>query len=286
MDWTAAIEMQHEALKRIVAALAAMAGLTANPHPEVRADPEPVEGGPRRTLPRHLHRAILRLLRPAESAARRLAIALARRLPAPPAVRRHPAGPAKSIQSGAREASSIFVRHGAGTGIVLEARRAGPGPSRPSGSRQSARRPLAFPLLDPLPRWRVRPRWQPAAGVPRIGMAGLGERIAIPARRPPLPDDPLDAGRLGRRLDALSRARWTICRGSPAASSAGRRGATGRLPPARIHRVAPLRGGRPPGGRLARYDPDAPRRKNIRDVDEVLAHAHALARHALRPDTS
>ena len=41
-----------------------------------------------------------------------------------------------------------------------------------------------------------------------------------------------------------------------------------------------------PGVRLSRYDLDAPRRKNIRDVDEILAHTHALASYALSPDTS
>ncbi len=75
MDWNLAIEKNRETLKRIVAMLVAMAGLTGGPHPEVRA-----EGQPRRTLPRHLHRAILRLLRPAESAVRRLVIVMARGL--------------------------------------------------------------------------------------------------------------------------------------------------------------------------------------------------------------
>jgi hypothetical protein len=93
MDWNAAIEKHREALKGIVAALVAMAagaGLVSHgcgdalgPHPEVRA-----EGEPRRTLPRHLHRAVLRLLRPAESAARRLVIALARGLAHPSAPRK------------------------------------------------------------------------------------------------------------------------------------------------------------------------------------------------------
>ena len=54
----------------------------------------------------------------------------------------------------------------------------------------------------------------------------------------------------------------------------------------RTHRVTALRPGRPPGGRLARYDPDAWGRRKIRDVDRVLARAHALAHEALRPDTS
>ena len=52
MDWNAAIEKNREALKRVLAMLVTMAGL--GPHPEVRA-----EGEPRRTLPRHLHRAVL-----------------------------------------------------------------------------------------------------------------------------------------------------------------------------------------------------------------------------------
>ena len=174
------------------------------------------------------------------------------------------------------------MRDGVGTGIVLR-----PGAPVPAHlahlvPAKAAPRPLSFPLLDPLPRWRGRRRWQPATGMPSISMAGVAERLAVPAWRPPLPDDPLDAGRLGRRLTALASAlddlpgqarrfaRWKARRDR--ALGAGR-----------IHRVTPLRGGRPPGGRLARYDPDAPRRKNIRDVDEILAHAHALAHHALTP---
>ena len=64
MDWNAAIERHRDTLKRILAALIAMAGL---------ADC-------RSTMPRQLHRAVLRLLRPAEAAARRLIIAQARGL--------------------------------------------------------------------------------------------------------------------------------------------------------------------------------------------------------------
>ena len=281
MNWTAAIEMQREALKRVVAALVAMAGCAG--------DSSGSRDGAPATLPRHLHRAVLRLLRPAESAARRLAIALARGLPAPPAPRprQNPSGPASAGRAVARKTSPIFVRHGVGTGIVLR-----PGAPVPPclahlASAKPARRPVSFALLDPLPRWRARRRPRaagtPPIGTPRIGMSG--GRAAVPAWRPPLPGDPLDAGRLGGRLAALARAlddlpglalrfqRWKARRDRALAAG-------------RIHRVMPLRGGRPPGGRLAQYDPDRPRRKNIRDVDEILAHAHALARHALRPDTS
>ena len=95
MDWNAAIEKNREALKRILAALAAMAGLGAIPtSPLVGEDgsarrgeaetlAEPGEGYlPSRapTLPRHLYLAVLRLLRPAESAARRLIVVAARGL--------------------------------------------------------------------------------------------------------------------------------------------------------------------------------------------------------------
>ena len=59
--------------------------------------------------------------------------------------------------------------------------------------------------------------------------------------------------------------------------------------PGRFRRIWPLRPGRPPGGRLSRFDPVARRLSRIREVDEVLAHAHAMALYALenrRRDTS
>ena len=93
MDWNAAIERNREALKRILAMLVAMAELAG--------------GGA--TLPRHLHRAVLRLLRPAESAARRLVIVAARGLVVtlpPPRPRK-----AKQIQT--------ILRNGVGTGILM-----------------------------------------------------------------------------------------------------------------------------------------------------------------------
>ena len=63
MDWDAAIEKHREALKRVLAGLLVMAGFV---------------GGSPATLPRHLHRAVLNLLRPAEAAVRRLVIVAAR----------------------------------------------------------------------------------------------------------------------------------------------------------------------------------------------------------------
>lgn len=83
MDWDLAIEINRAALKRIVAMLVAMAGFAgaAVVTPAGQSDDcGPLLGGGRRVLPRHLHRAVLRLLRPAESAARRLVIAAAREM--------------------------------------------------------------------------------------------------------------------------------------------------------------------------------------------------------------
>jgi hypothetical protein len=60
MDWARAIERNSEALKAIVAALFAMLGLAG----EVTVA----------RIPQPLHRAVLRVLRPAESAMRRAAL--------------------------------------------------------------------------------------------------------------------------------------------------------------------------------------------------------------------
>jgi hypothetical protein len=86
MDWNGAIEKHREALTHILAALVAMAGLGgqftffppegASPQGSAQAE----KSKPSPALPRHLRLAVLRLLRPAESATRRLIIALARGL--------------------------------------------------------------------------------------------------------------------------------------------------------------------------------------------------------------
>ena len=263
MDWNTAIEKNREALKRVLAMLVAMAGLDGRPT----------------TLPRHLHRAVLSLLRPAESAARRLIIVAARGIVVtlPPARRRKP------------QPTPTILRKGIGTGIVMpRGSRSKAGPSR------AAR--LCLPLFDPLPRWGGRKR-PAASGFPRISIPGLTQPFPVPSA--PSSDDPIDAahlalrlGALGRALDDLPRearrfARWRAARhaaGTPGAAGAQKGNSRAAGP---FRRVWPLRPGRPPGGRLSHYDPDAwGGRKNIRDVDEILAHAHALASYALNPDTS
>ncbi len=186
--------------------------------------------------------------------------------------------------------TSTILRNGIGTGIVM------PRGFRPSTGTPAART-LALPLFDTLPRWGASPR-PAASGIPRISLPGVTAPFPVSPRSPPAPDDPLDATRLALRLQALGAAlddlprqarrfaRWRA-RAADAARKPNTTVAQNGKPDAgRFRRVWPLRPGRPPGGRLARYDPDAPRRKNIRDVDEILAHAHALARYTLSPDTS
>jgi len=85
MDWNLAIEKHSEALKRVIAMLVAMAGLSDSDPPAWVPRPfgercRAQLAGEGYSLPRHLHRAILRLLRPAEAAARRLIVVAARGL--------------------------------------------------------------------------------------------------------------------------------------------------------------------------------------------------------------
>ena len=99
MDWERVVERNMAALKRILAMLVAMAGLRPTPSSPLvgedgsarRGEAETLAGpgegcceerGPV-TLTRRLHRAILRQLRPLESATRRLIIVAARDLPVP-----------------------------------------------------------------------------------------------------------------------------------------------------------------------------------------------------------
>jgi hypothetical protein len=86
MDWQAAIERQKAALRRIVATLIVMVGAVADDDAETLAAERP-------TLARHRHRALLRLVRPAEAAARRLVIALALAAPTPGAAQAGRADP-------------------------------------------------------------------------------------------------------------------------------------------------------------------------------------------------
>src|SRR5690606_23170764 len=102
-----------------------------------------------------------------------------------------------------------------------------------------------------------------AARSPRILFPGVAQPYSLPP--PPSPDDPIDATRLGYRLAALAAALDDL-------PGQARRFARWQAHKARgrSRRVSPLRPGRPPGGRLVRFDPAACRdaagtqRKNAR----------------------
>ncbi len=299
MDWSVVIERNRERLRDILAALAAMAGLSGAADPASPLCRSPGRGGrgdceaigvPGEdrglTLPRHLHRTILRLLRPAESAARRLIIIAARDVVVtlPPPRKPKPKQP------------SIFVRPGEmRTGIVLPY---GVKPSDILPALAKPRQPrhsLALPLLDPL-RGLPRTRRSPTAGIPRIWWPGCGEPYRAPSRLPPMPGDHVDATRLALRLQAIGRAlddlprqamRFARWRARLDAATQHIRHAFGEqdirhhdagalsasLQPAWLpRRLSPLRPGRPPGGP----------RKPTHEVHAVLADLQYFAQLALQ----
>lgn len=245
MDWTVAIERNGQALKRLLATLVAMASLPV------------LCGGERLTLPRHLHRAVLRLLRPAESATRRLVIIAARgliiRLPPP----RHRKG----------KPNPTILRHGIGTGIRM--------PNRPTLPRRTLHR-LSLPLFDPMRR-PSRPFRPAASSTPRICFPGLRAPSPVPVRHSPDPYDLIDAGRLGLRLAALASALDDLPAQAKRFARWRARVAAGRQTSTRVRRIWPLRPGRPPGGL----------KRSVHDVHDLLNDIHGLAWLALeRPDTS
>jgi hypothetical protein len=158
-DWARAIERNRDALTAILASLFAMLGLQAS-----------ATVG---RIPRSLHRAVLRLLRPAESATRRLIIIAARGLVVKPvASRPSPKGRVITRASGARTAFQLFD-------------------SRKRFDRKPRRKgPRVVPrVINVWPDPHLSPLWQ------------RPESYAAPA--PPPDDGQVDAKRLGQRLQAL-----------------------------------------------------------------------------------
>ena len=161
MDWARAIERNSEALRGIVETLFAMLGLASDA--KVARIPQP------------LHSAALRLLRPAESAMRRLIVIAARGLVVKPA-------PSRPMPTGYK----------IGKGST----------PRPS-----------FQLFDPRKRFKPVRVMKFTRLVPRIHFFGPDPRVAalFPAPRPvaeppPPPDGLVSAARLSRRLLALKSA--------------------------------------------------------------------------------
>lgn len=264
MDWALAIDRNRLALGGVVAALFALAGLAAADGTDTDADTAPA------TLPRRVHRAILRLLRPAESAVRRLIVVAASRMPPAPVPR--PSGPRPSRPTGR---------------VLRPVRAQAPAPAGHAPTSSAARLEKKLPLFDA--RRRVRRTRIAGRDGPRItwlvpGAAGR-ERHAAPA-----PEDPIPTTALLRRLRAVSAAladldgeaarlaRWRTrlslrvpAGGQPAQQNpAGWQPGQPPAPRHRFRRTYPLRPGRPPGSR----------RRAIHAVDGLLRECHGLAVHA------
>ena len=239
MDLDFAVERHRGILLLIVLALFAEMGIT--------------EGTVFQRLSRPLYRTVLGILRPAESAVRRLIIVMARDMVVKPRPRRK-----------------------APNGLKIS------GKAKSEGKEKSeSRRRASFRLFDP-PRRSRRHRIRLRRLEPRIHVMddvypGIpwflrGQPApAVPVQEP-VQDDTVNAIPLFRRIGALLGAlrdmrrqaeRYVLWRDRPKDER-------------RPCRASPLRIGRPPGFR----------QKQIHEVDEILAECHYLAQRVQMADTS
>ena len=159
MDWDLAIKRNSEALKGIIEVLFALLGLDGT------------DAASR--IPRSLHSAVLGVLRPAESAVRRLIVIAARN-------------------------------------VMVELAPARPMPAGKVIGKGSGNSPPSFQLFDPRKRIKLARAMKVTRLVPRIHAFGPDPRVAAlwPAPRPvveppPPPDGRVNAMRISRRLQAL-----------------------------------------------------------------------------------
>jgi hypothetical protein len=197
MDWNLAIKRNSKALKAIIEVLFALLGLDGS------------EAASR--IPRSLHSAVLAVLRPAESAVRRLIVIAARNI----VVKLAPSRP------------------------MPEGRKIGKG----GGSR-----PPAFPLFDPPKRLKPIRVMKVKRLVPRIHVFPydtLGPALKPVIEAPPPPDGRVSATRLHRRLQALKSALEDLPRQAKRLFRLQQRRKASPWPKSTM----PLRSGHPPGHR-------------------------------------
>jgi hypothetical protein len=200
MDWDLAIERNREPLLRIVAALFALIGLG--------------EGGVVERLPWSVYRAVLAVLRPAESAVRRLIIVAARGMVVKPS-RKRPAPAGLAIKGKGRGRAPFRL---------FDPRKRFDRPRRPKGRWPEPR----IHFFDVDPRSPLFLRSQPRAPEPA-----------------PEPKDTVSAASLCRRLAAIKGALEDLPRQA-------RRYARWRAKPLETRRprlTSTLRPGSPPGSR-------------------------------------
>ena len=258
INWAKAIEKNRDALVRIVAVLFSIAGLDDN---------ETVA-----TLPRVTRNYLARILRPAESAVRRLIIIAARNMSAD--VR-----PSRSVilglGAGTRQTRAGGEEFKGGTKIRIHSAK---------GETATKATNRAFPLLDPLKRFSFEPpRRYYATTMPRVrSLSGWSLPVYMrepepPAGQQPSPGDPVDAANICRRLVALKRALEDLDRQAKRlARWQGRRDRSRQQLDHKPGRLSPMRPGWPPGHR----------KRAIHEIDEILRECHSLAVYAQKPDTS
>jgi hypothetical protein len=247
VDWPKTIAKNQAALAAVVAGLVAMAGLAEH-------------------LPRAVYRTILRVLRPAESAVRRLIFIAARDVVVEPApVRPWPkglviAGKGKGSKSARVPAFQLFdPRKRFDLGQPRRKPFAKPG-TGPRSWLVEATGPDSYDAGILCPLFRPRPAAKPAPVPPPIPV--------------PLPDGSVSAKRLQRRLAAIKAALENIPRQAIRMARWKARRAAIRLKRPTI--LEPLRNGPPPGHR----------KEPVEDVDVLLNECHSLAKDVMREDSS
>jgi hypothetical protein len=253
INWSRAIERNREALRRIVAMLFVMAGLA--------------DGEMAAALPRHLRNHVMRILRAAEAAFRRLVIIAARDLVVEIPGSASPAN-GQPAGAGAKRCATGWVVIGP----------LGDPPADPERASAKAAIP-AFSLLDSLKRFEF-DRRRYARTIPRVRSLANDWSVPVYLRRPepparpvPTPADPVDATGLCRRLISLKRALDDL---DGQARRLARWKAKRDLGLNRSPRFNPMRPGRPPGHR----------KRAFHEVDDVLRECHSLVLDAGRGDTS
>ena len=232
MDWDLAIKRNSEALIEIVADLFAMLGIVG-------------EAAVSR-LPWPTYRAVLRILRPAESCVRRMIVIAARGLVVAPATSR-------------------------------------PGTKGPARTRTGGLLRLSFQLFDPEKRIMLPRRMTPKRSSARIHIFNADNELvtiwpppapttSLASRPPKSADGLVNSARLIRRLEALEAALADLPRQAMRLARWRMRQEQSPSPSYK----SPLRRGRPPGHR----------RRATHAIDELLSECNWLASRAMMSDTS
>lgn len=245
MNWDDIVEANR---KRIIAAIAPLLAVLGF--------------DPRRQgeMPRHFHRALILLLRPAESAARRLIVMAARGLVA---------------KLRLRVSCAFPVGHGQKLKPALE---------------KEAERIATFQLIDPLKRFAPEgfgwskewgKEWGAVQSFPRISVPGLSDPVFAEPVPFPSRDDIIDTSALVRRIQSLKSALDNLPRQALRLARWKARAELARKAEKwKPGRLKPMRPGFAPG-----YH-----RTDKREIDRIISDVHYFACEAWakweRPDTS